>query len=237
MKLDAKKTQAVKTQATQFEGDPVGAYKAGHFDLALAQWRVRAEGDDPEATAWIGSCYANGDGVDVDNVQAFEWYRRSAELGHVPAQANLGAFYFMGRGVAKDAAEAVRWLALAAEADDQNGMFNLAHLYAQGTGVAQDLARSATLYRRASELGHYPSQSRLGYMYAHGEGVAKDRVEAYLWLTLAAQHGIGTALNELEGVVREMSGEEKARGAGLFEQWRFKTRSAAGPTALYPLPS
>jgi TPR repeat protein len=232
MTADAKKSANV-----QFEGDPVCAYKAGHYELALAQWRVRAEADDAEAAAWIGSCYANGDGVDVDDAQAFEWYRRSAELGHVPAQANLGAFYFMGRGVAKDAAEAVRWLGRAAESGDQNGMFNLAHLYAQGACVAQDLERAAALYRRASELGHYPSQSRLGYMYARGEGATKDRVEAYLWLTLAAQHGIGTALNELEGVVKEMSSEEKARGAGLFEQWRFKTRSAAGPTALYPLPT
>jgi len=175
--------------------------------------------------------------VDVDDAAALHWYERAAHAGNSLAQANVGAFHFMGRGTAKDVATAVEWLRKASDGNDLNGLFNLAQIYAHGDGVEKNLAEAAALYRRAAELGHYPSQSRLGYMYAHGEGLEKDRVQAYLWLTLAAQHGIGTALEALEGVVREMSSEEKANGARLFDEWRVRTRASEGPVALYPMPS
>jgi len=180
---------------------------------------------------------ANGDGVDVDDVKALHWYEMAAEQGNSLAQANVGAFYFMGRGTEKNTDKAVLWLGRASKSGDLIGLFNLAYLYAQGEGVPQDLSKAANLYKQASELGHYPSQSRLGYMYASGEGVEKDRVQAYLWLTLASQHGIGTALDALESVVREMSSEEKAQGAQLFDQWRILTKSHEGPVAMYPAPA
>jgi hypothetical protein len=73
-------------------------------------------------------------------------------------------------------------------------------------------------------------------MYYTGDGVAKDRIEAFLWLSLAGQHGIGSALTELENVVEEMSSEEKAAGAQLVEVWLAKTRGVAGPSTFSPVP-
>ncbi len=213
------------------------AYRAGNYQDALEIWTNLAEEGDADAVAWIGACYANGDGVDVDDAQAMAWYLRAAEMGNPLAQANVGAFHYMGRGTEKNLEKAVHWLERASEGGDLNGLFNLAQLYTHGDGVPEDKARAAELYRKAAELGHYPSQSRLGYMYAQGDGVKKDRVQAYLWLTLASQHGIGTALDALESVVREMSAEEKAEGAQLFDEWRFRTKSAHGPVALYPTPT
>lgn len=213
------------------------AYRAGKYHEALEIWTNLAEEGDADAAAWIGACHANGDGVDVDDAEALAWYLRAAEAGNALAQANVGAFHYMGRGTEKNLEKAVAWLERASEGGDLNGLFNLAQLYTHGDGVPEDKARAAELYRKAAELGHYPSQSRLGYMYAQGDGVKKDRVQAYLWLTLASQHGIGTALDALESVVREMSSEEKAEGAQLFDEWRFRTKSAHGPVALYPTPT
>ena len=156
------------------------------------------------------------------------------------AQANVGVFYYTGVGVEKSLDDAVHWLSSAAAAGDLHGLFNLAVLHSKGEVLPDDAEaqkRAAELYRLAAERGHYPSQSRLGYMFAVGRGVPKDRVQAYLWLTLASQHGIGTALDALESVVANMSSDEKAAGASLFEEWRAKTRSNEGPVALYPMPS
>lgn len=213
-------------------------YEQNDFEASFAMWFPLAEAGDAEAQAWVGSFYANGEGgLSVDGEQAFNWYSKAAEQGNHQAQANVGAMCYMGTGVKKNAEEAVRWLSAAADGGDINGLFNLAVLYKKGEGIEQDDEKAADLYREAAELGHYPSQSRLGYMYAQGEGVSKDRVQAYLWLTLAAQHGIGTALNELESIVNKMSAEEKAQGAQLFDHWRLRTGSSNGPTALYPMPS
>ena len=213
------------------------AYQEGRFRDAYQIWRIGAEAGDAQSQCWLGSLYANGEGVGVDDARALHWYLAAAKQGNHMAQANVGAFLFMGRGAPKNASEAVRWLTEAANGGDLNGLFNLAVLYAKGDGVPADPSEAASLYRRAAELGHYPSQSRLGYIYAHGQGVPKDRVQAYLWLSLAAQHGIGTALNALESVVKEMSAEEKSNGIGLFEEWRGRTGSRGDQIAIYPAPS
>lgn len=212
------------------------AYLKGCYDEAFDIWHEAASEGEAEAQSWIGSLYANGEGVEVDDEKALQWYLAAARQGNHMAQANVGAFYFMGRGTERNVPEAIRWLAAAAEGGDLNGLFNLAVLYSKGDGVDENHEKAAELYRRAAELGHYPSQSRLGYIYAQGKGVSKDRVQAYLWLSLAAQHGIGTALGALEAVVNEMSLEEKKEGIGLFEEWRMRTKSNDGPVALYPMP-
>jgi hypothetical protein len=212
-------------------------YFAGKFSDAIAIWNSLSDSGDVEAKAWLGSCYANGDGVALDDKIALKFFEEAAEAGNALAQANAGAFYFMGRGLSKNPKKAVEWLELAAENNDLNGLFNLAQLFFQGSGVDIDLQRSAELYRKAAELGHYPSQARLGQMYINGEGVEKSRVHAYLWLSLASQHGIGTALEALNGIVGDMSAEEKAEGQQLFNSWRSKTVSEAPQVALVPSPT
>ena len=213
------------------------AYSEGDFQRARGIWESQAKQGNAEAQAWLGSLYANGDGVEVDDAIALTWYEKAAEQDYPMAQANIGAMYYMGQGTKVDLGKAVYWLSAAADNGDVNGLFNLAVLYTKGDGVDEDLELAASSYQKAAEQGHYPSQSRLGYMYAHGQGVKKDRVQAYLWLTLAAQHGIGTALTALESVVKSMSSEEKSMGASLFEQWRNKTGADNIQVAIHPSPS
>ena len=203
------------------------AYMAREFDRARALWLPLAEAGNAEAQAWVGSLYANGDGVEADPAAAFAWYLKSAEGRNVLAQSNVGAMYAMGSGVTTDMAEAVRWLRRAARGGDANARFNLGVLYSQGNGVPQNHARAAEWYRKAAETGHYQSQARLGHMYLAGEGVKRDRVQAFLWLSLAARHGIGSALTALEAVVKEMSSDEKAQGMRLVAHWRGKAEGDA----------
>ena len=68
----------------------------------------------------------------------------------------------------------------------------------QGQGVDADMKQAVEWYRRAAERGHYPSQARLGYCYAKGLGMTADPIEAFVWLSAAAQHGVGLAMAELE---------------------------------------
>mgnify|MGYP001365513064 FL=1 len=212
------------------------AYMKGDFDQAMNTWLPLAENGDVEAQAWVGSLYANGDGVKIDPSVAFQWYLRSAKGGNPQAQANVGALYAMGQGVGQDMAEAVRWIRRAARNGDANAQFNMAVLYTKGDGVKQNPTKAAEWYRKGAENGHHQSQGRLGHMYHVGDGVKKDRVEAYLWLSLASQHGIGSALTELEKVIGEMSSDEKAAGMKLVEMWRSQHGSSGGSAVFTPLP-
>ena len=215
------------------------AYFKEDYDKAYNIWLENANNGDMHAQAWIGSMYANGDGREANSDKAFLWYLSAAKQGYAMAQANVGVAYYTGNGTDKNLANAIKWFKKAANLEDLNGLFNLAVLYSKGEvskNNENSQKKAASLYKKASERGHYPSQSRLGYMYSVGIGVRKDRVQAYLWLTLASQHGIGTALTALESVIESMSSEEKAAGISLFEEWRKKTKSNEGPTAIYPTP-
>ncbi len=212
--------------------DGYALYMKGEFSAARGIWQPLAEAGDAQAQAWLGSLYANGEGVKVDGREAFAWYLRSAEGGNAQAQANVGAFYFMAKGVAKNETEAARWFERAAEQGDANAQFNLAVLYTKGQGVKEDKAKAAALYKQAAERGHYPSQARLGHAYANGLGVEKSRAQAFVWLSLAAQHGIGTALQELDALVKLMSIEEKQQALAEFNKLRTQTKDAVGPTRL-----
>jgi uncharacterized protein len=165
--------------------------------------------------------------VPLDYQSAAIWYKKAAEGGNVFAQNNLATMYVAGRGVEKNSCEAAKWFRIAAENADPYAIFNLASLYDKGEGVNKDPTRAAHYYRSGAELGHVPSQSRLGYMYANGIGVERSRVDAFVWLSLAAQHGIGSALVVLETVVQAMSAEEKLQGQRLFDSRRHQPHPAS----------
>ena len=57
----------------------------------------------------LGVMYANGTGVDQNDVEAVRWSRSGAEAGDAHAMFNLGLMYANGRGVDQSLIEAVRW--------------------------------------------------------------------------------------------------------------------------------
>ena len=54
----------------------------------------------------LGLCYAKGEGLAKDPVEAVRWYLKAAEQGDAYAQFSLGLCYATGQGVAKDEIEA-----------------------------------------------------------------------------------------------------------------------------------
>jgi S1-C subfamily serine protease len=63
--------------------------------------------------------YANGQGLNKDDVEAVNWYRKAAEQGFADAQYNLGVMYSKGDGVPKDYVESYKWRVLAASQGDE----------------------------------------------------------------------------------------------------------------------
>ena len=58
---------------------------------------------------------ANSFLADEKYPEAFQWYRKAAELGHTEAQYFIGHCYSEGISVKKDIAEAMKWYRKAAE--------------------------------------------------------------------------------------------------------------------------
>ena len=64
--------------------------------------RRPADGGDPTAQYWLGIACARGWGAKKDEVQAAQWFDKSARQGYVPARLELGNCFRFGVGVDKD---------------------------------------------------------------------------------------------------------------------------------------
>ncbi len=62
---------------------------------SIAELQQKAQAGDAQAQFDLALCYANGDGVEKDEVVAFDWHKQAVELGHAEAQFALGLFYFI----------------------------------------------------------------------------------------------------------------------------------------------
>lgn len=77
--------------------------------------KVASFEDDNNGKNWLGLCYREGNGTEVDDIAAVHWLKKSAAYGNVFAYWNLAHMYGYGRGVLVDYHEAVRLAEYAAQ--------------------------------------------------------------------------------------------------------------------------
>lgn len=187
--------EALRTGMRDYNaGDKLGAaaaleYAAGQGHT-LALWK-------------LGRMYADGDGVEHDDLKAFEYFSRLADqhADESPDSPNamvvssafvaLGTYFLDGikdTYVTANPARAVEMFSYAASYfSDSNAQYNLARLYMEGTGVSRDARQAARWFNLAAEKGHHPSQALLGHMLMNGQGVPRQRAKGLMWLTLARE--------------------------------------------------
>ena len=110
----------------------------------LAHLREEANNGNGRALHDLGQIYAAPElaqqfGIEVDQRQAVEYWRRGADLGDALCQANFGSRLVRGYGVEMDEAAGFRYYKLAADQGWAEGIFGAAVCYENGEGVAVDL--------------------------------------------------------------------------------------------------
>ena len=66
------------------------------------------------------------------------------------------------------------------------------------------------------------AKNNLGAMYIDGKGVSTDYIQAYLWMTLAAEQGFGPAKELLETLQKKMTPAQIAEAQRLVREWKPK---------------
>jgi TPR repeat protein len=159
--------------------------------------RALAEQGDAKAQSHLGYMYRYGQGVPLNNDEAFSWYRKSADQGYAAGEYGLANMYFYGLGVLSDYTEAVRWCRKAADQGYARAQAGLGSHYLYGHGVVKDDSQAVFWYRKAADQGYAEAEYDLGYMYFYGRGVPKDKDEANRWYRKAADHGDESAQRAL----------------------------------------
>lgn len=176
-------------------------YNAGAKDKAVDALQYAATQGHTVSMWKLGQMYAKGDGVDHDDLRAFEYFSmiadRYADENPDSQQARFvsSAFvavggYFLqgieGTYVKADIGRAVDMFQYAASYyGDPDGQYSLARLYLEGQGVPKDPRQAARWLKLAASKGHHEAQALLGNLLVTGQGVPKQPGLGLMWLTLA----------------------------------------------------
>jgi exopolysaccharide production negative regulator len=176
--------------------------KAGDADASVAALTYAAEGGEAIARWKLGEMYADGQGVQRDDVKAYHYFNQLVDDydEDQPDRRNLSAISnaFVAVGVycltgipnsdvRPDPRRAHELFQYAATIfGDPNAQYNLAHMYMVGAGgVAKDNITAVRWLAVAAQKGHAPSQALLGHMLFMGDGVPHQRARGLMWLQFA----------------------------------------------------
>jgi uncharacterized protein len=175
-------------------GDKISAARALEYAATrghtLALWK-------------LGRMYADGDGVQHDDLKAFEFFSKladenadeSPDAPSAPVVASafvaLGGYFLTGIDgtyVGANLSRAREMFHYAASYfSDPIAQYRLGRLYLEGIGVEKDARQAARWFNLAAEKGNHASQALLGHLLLSGEGVPRQRARGLMWLTLARE--------------------------------------------------
>ena len=166
-----------------------------NLDKAKLWLEKAAAQNDGEAYYELAVMYKNAEGVPQSWEKAVENYKKSANLGHVPAQNSLAVCYTTGSGTEVNLEEGFRWLRKAAEQGHIKASYNLGCAYLLGHGCKCDPPESFIWFEQAALGGHPAAMYETGVSYKDGRGTRKDKKEAKAWIKKAAEAGDERAID------------------------------------------
>ncbi len=120
--------------------------------LAFQIFTELAKTGDADAVAWLGRCYFNGIGVEVDYDKAFTLFSKAAEKGNPWAINGMGACYKDGSGTTKNLRLAVESFRRAAEMNHPLATLNLARTLGFEEEGAFNPELADVTFKKAMEL-------------------------------------------------------------------------------------
>jgi TPR repeat protein len=227
---------------------PMEAFRSGAAALktdkakAVSSLEYAAENGHPMAQWKLGRMYAEGDGVPQNDLRAFEYFSRIANMhaddspGTPQARFVANAFVALGHyyleGIPKtrvkaDPARAREMFSYAATYfGDPEAQFYLARLYIDGTGTPKDTRQAARWLYAAAQKGQYQAQAQLGSMLFTGDGVPRQSARGLMWLTLAKDAAPPDQMwvNKLyDSAFTQATEDERSLALVYLERW-LKTR-------------
>ena len=225
---------------------------------AFPWYEKAAKQNDPEAIFALGVLFDNGYGVARDGAAAFEYYKKSAQMGHAAAQTKLGKTYEKS----EDYLSAAYWFDLAAQKYDAEAVEKLGSYYLRGIGgkpedddtafmylsFAAQQGRTAAMtfmgnfyydqqkygqafewYRKAAAKEDPEAIYKLGLMYENGRGVSQDQNMSFKCFKVAAVKGYEDAWVNLG--IDYLMGRGTVKDNSQAHLWLSKAAEAGNPAA------
>lgn len=190
-----------------------------------------AEAGDAAAQCRLGCNLADGIGVSANAKVGYNWIKKAADQGYVPAYYRMGIQNYYGYGgVEKNYDEAFRYFQRAAAKNHPNALYCLAVCYKNGDGIERNERLAFVNFLRGAELGDKDAMFGVACAYQDGNGTDTNYREALKWYkkcadlgNLRAQNNIGSMYENGQGVVADNAEAFKwylkaANGGSAFSQ-------------------
>jgi uncharacterized protein len=152
------------------------AYKNGHKDQAVEAYRYAAEKGQIGATWKLARMYAEGDGVDRNDYEAFKFFSEIASQDIEPgspeesymSDALVALGRYLKKGIpgspveADPAAAQQYYMRAAANYRNPNAQFEMGKMFLDGDGVKRSVRQAGRWLQLAAEKGHAGAQATLG---------------------------------------------------------------------------
>jgi uncharacterized protein len=155
----------------------------------------------------MGYFYETGTAVQMNQDLAIGMYRKAAQQGDPLAAWILGRHYFLGNGVARDLDAAQKWFKMSADQNNAYGAYYLGRML-----FDRDPAKTPKLFKLAAEQGLPQAQYYYGLTLKNGSGVPQDNLEAYMWLSVAADAGYSQATSGMGDLERVLTVDQIGLG-------------------------
>ncbi|ETR75262.1 exopolysaccharide production negative regulator [Afipia sp. P52-10] len=205
---------------------------------SLSTLQYAAEGGHPIAQWKLGRMYATGEGVDRDDLRAFDYFSRIAnqhaeDSPSAPqAQIVANAFVALGRyyrdGIPNTRVRIDRERAremfhyAASYFGNADAQYNLARMYLDGVGSQRDPKYAARWLAQAAQKGQFQAQALLGQMLFNGDLLPRQVARGLMWLTLARDNAGPDEvwINDVyNSALKRASEDDRAMAGRMLERW------------------
>lgn len=236
----------------------VGLGKCYYYGEGVEQSYARAkknfekakEMENGEAWYFLGTMLDEGKSFAIDPEEAFEYFKKSAELGYRYANYRLGRMYEDGRGTEENLIVAVQRYREAMKYDiapayiamgdmEYEGWVTVKNGWDWSTKQTKAIALSYTLvpdyrkalqyYEKADQLGNKERCFLLGYMYENGQGIEADYQKALYYYKISSENGDSKALYNIAQLYldgRGVAADKILAGEYLLEAAKLGNRDA-----------
>jgi TPR repeat protein len=177
--------------------DVIDAFERKDYAGALGTLRPLAEQGAAPAQTLLGYMYREGLGVEQNDPDAVEWYRKAADQDDPDAEFLLGYMYQRGLGVPQYFARALQSYRKSAGNGVAAARVTLGDMYDNAQGIARDSDLASAQFIIAAEAGLAGGQHSLARAYETGDGVPRDLDEAIKWYRMAAAQNFALSQNRL----------------------------------------
>jgi uncharacterized protein len=208
----------------------------GEKTKALTALEYAADQGHPAAQWKLGRMYAEGDGVQRDDLRAFSYFSQIANThpdespGTPQARFVASAFVALGHyyqtgipnsKIKPDPGRAHEMFSYAATYfGDADAQYQLGRLYLDGTPT--DAHQAARWFQLAATKGHCRAQAVLGDMLFRGQYVPRQAARGLMWLTLGRDCA-GAEENWVkplyDNAFRRANDDERAMALVYLEEW------------------